>query len=69
MDELYNKDEFMEREPLLETFIEIESVPKEDKFWEFIFPFLKTKRLEKKKKLKKSIMMPFFNINMQKINF
>ncbi|MEH7747334.1 restriction endonuclease [Neobacillus drentensis] len=48
-DMLYNKDTYKFEEPKLETFIELVNVPKEDKFFEFLFSSLASKRLEKQK--------------------
>jgi restriction system protein len=48
-DKLYNKDTYQDEEPTLETFIELVNVPKEDKFIEFFFSSLTTKRLAKQK--------------------
>jgi restriction system protein len=52
-DKLYNKDVYQVEEPRLETFIELVNVPKEDKFLEFFFSSLMTKRLEKQKEAEK----------------
>ncbi|MEW9054039.1 MAG: hypothetical protein AB2392_23015 [Neobacillus sp.] len=48
-DKLYNKDTYQVEEPKLKSFIELTNVPKEDKFIEFFFSSLKTKRLAKQK--------------------
>lgn len=52
-DKLKNKETYEVEEPKLENFINLVNVPKEDKFFEFFLPSLKTKRIEKEKEAEK----------------
>ena len=50
---LYNTDVFTTSEPILDTYIKIVNVPKQDKFLEFLFPSFKNKRIEKEREAEK----------------
>lgn len=68
-DMLYNTDSYQVEEPKLETFIDLVNVPKEDKFFEFFLPSIKTKRLEKEKEAKKQYLNAFTEYHKAKNEF